>query len=405
MITERHMIPDSKNLIVLIHGFVGGEETWVKADGSMPFISQLLEDEEVRENFTIGTYEYHTDLVTLFPKTKAFLGMATGKKNPYNLPIERIAELLQTILTYRYNTYENIVLIGHSMGGLVAKRCVLDDIAKNSSTRVKLYVSLATPHNGSDLATIGTALVANIQIKALKPLSQSVTSMGNDWVQCKTLPKRLYAQGSYDVIVPRESSVPFDRETQEVIFCDEDHSSIIVPSTRSIVVDALTKELKEIVKQQKILEIENQESFVDDGRYDEEAFVLKLLMADIHKTLISGTKEAFFQAEFAVRKLDALGVDFGKLIPLYTKLREIYILEFGNYVAGKHSSPDALLTAVHRQIKAEDKTELKTLYTPLQSLQKYGMLHQLADRDTNIWWDKEHDIAKFQDFISKANKQ
>jgi protein SERAC1 len=402
MITERHTVTNSKNLIVLIHGFIGSEKTWVKEDGSMPFINQLLEDDEVQNNFTIGTFEYHSNLVTLFPKTKAFLGMIKGKKSPYNLPIEQIAELLQTVLSYRYDNYENIVLIGHSMGGLVAKRYVLNDIAKNSSSRVKLYVSVATPHNGADLATIGTALIDNVQMKDLQPLSESVTSMGNEWVQCTSLPKRLYAQGSYDRIVPRESSVSFDRDSQEVIYCDEDHSSIIVPNTRSIVVDAITKELKEIIKEQKIKEIENQESFVDDGRYDEEVFVLKLLMADIHNTLVSGTKEAFFHAEFAIRKLDALGVDFGKLVPLYNKIKEIYTIEFGNLLAGKHPNSDALLTAVHQRIKDEDKTNLHTFHLPLQSLQKFGMLHQLADRDLNIWWAKEHNITTFEDFVKKS---
>lgn len=405
MITERHIVPNTKNLIILIHGFIGSNKTWVKEDGTMPFIGQLLDDDEIRDNFTIGTFDYYTNLVTLFPKTKAFFGMLKGKKSPYNLPIEKIAELLQTILDYRYDNYENIVVIGHSMGGLVAKRYVLNDIAKNSSTRVKLYISLATPHNGADLATIGTALIENVQMMDLKPLSESVTSMGNEWVQCTILPKRLYAQGSYDRIVPRESSVPFDRDSQEVIYCDEDHTSIIVPVTRSIVVDAITKELKEIVLDQKIKEIENQESFVDDGRYDEEIFVLKLLMADIHNTLVSSTKEAFFEAEFAIRKLDALGVDFGKLVPLYNKIKEIYTIEFGNLLAGKHPNSDALLTAVHQHIKDEDKTNLHTFHTPLQSLQKFGMLHQLADRDLNIWWAKEHNITTFKDFVENSKSK
>jgi len=41
------------------------------------------------------------------------------------------------------------------MGGLVAKRFILNDIKKNSTSKVKLYISLATPHSGSVLATYG----------------------------------------------------------------------------------------------------------------------------------------------------------------------------------------------------------------------------------------------------------
>jgi pimeloyl-ACP methyl ester carboxylesterase len=185
MITIKHEVNSGKSLIVLIHGFMGSEKTWVKADGTMPFISQLLEDKEVRDNFTIATFDYHSNLMTFFPKVNAMWNYIAGKKNPFNLPIESIAQLLQSQLTYRYDSYENIVLIGHSMGGLVAKRYVLDDILKHSTSRVKLYVSLATPHNGSDLATIGNALIENIQIKALKPLAEGVIKMGNEWFNAK----------------------------------------------------------------------------------------------------------------------------------------------------------------------------------------------------------------------------
>lgn len=400
-----HETKSTKNLIVFIHGFIGDEKTWIKDDKTKPFIDLLLNDYKVSDNFDIGVFQYHSELLTIFPKTKLFIGMLTSRKTPFNLPINEISRLLESQLRYSYSRYQNIVLIGHSMGGLVAKRYVLDDIAKNSMTRVKLYVSLATPHLGSILATYGKTIINNFQIKDLSPLSDSIASMSDEWVKCIQLPKRLYAQGSYDEIVPKASSVPFDRDNQEVVYCDEDHFSIITPTGKSVVVDAVIGELHKLLKEQAIQSIKNGQRFVDTGQYDEETFVLKMLMADIHKTLMSGSKQAFFNAEFAIRKLNAQGVNVEELNPLYEHIKELYIIEFGHFLTGKYQTSDALLNAVHEKILIQDKTYLHSLYQPLQALQKFGMLHQLASVDNDVWWNKEDDITSLEEFTEKLKAQ
>lgn len=405
MITIIHQNKDSKNLIIFIHGFIGGEKTWVTDDGTMPFIGQLLSDAQVKDNFDIGIFKYHTQLLSLFPKVKAILGMLRGKKAATNLPVDEISRLLESQLRYSYSQYDCIVLIGHSMGGLVAKRLILNDIKKYSNTRVKLYTSLATPHDGSVLATYGKNIIENFQVKDLAPLSQTISTMNDEWVQCKNLPKRLYAQGSYDVVVPKESSVSYDRDSQEVIYSDDDHFSIIKPDGKSVVVDAIIKELQMLLTEQSIQSIKAEERFVDTGQYDEEIFVLKMFMADIHATLMSGAKQAFFNAEFTIRKLIAQGVNVNDLTPLYENVKELYIVEFGEYLSGTYKSSNELLTAVHKKILEKDMTYLHTLYQPLQGLQKFGMLHQLASTDSDIWWKKEHDIKSLVEYTEKVKAQ
>lgn len=401
MIKLIHETQNAKNLIIFIHGFIGGEKTWIKEDNSRPFIDLILKDSQIEKNYDIGLFEYHTELLSFFPKTKFVLGLFNGKKNASNLPINEISRLLDSQLKYSYPSYENIILIGHSMGGLVAKRQILDDISKNSNTRIKLYISLATPHSGSNLATVGKTIINNFQVKDLSPLSDSISTMNDEWVKCKQLPKRLYAQGSYDKIVPNVSSVSYDRDNQEIIFSDDDHFSIITPSKKSVVVDAIVKELKDLLLEQTIQSIGIDERFVDSGQYDEEIFVLKMFMADIHSTLMDGSKQAFFNAEFAVRKLIAQGINVKELYPLYEKIKELYTLEFGNLLSGQHTDSNALITAVHAKILKEDKTYLHTLYSPLQALQKFGMLHQLATDDKNIWWAKDNNITTLKEFSEK----
>jgi pimeloyl-ACP methyl ester carboxylesterase len=404
MINFVHNTLDKKNLIIFIHGFIGSEETWIKKDGSRPLIDYIIKDEAIFNNFNIALFEYHTRLLDLFPQSNAILNFLLKNKNPINLPINELSKLLESRIQYTCADYENIILIGHSMGGLVAKRFILDDLKKNTDSKVKLYVSLATPHSGSIIANFGKLLINNVQTKDLSALSESISSMNNEWVQNKNLPKRIYGQGAYDKIVSKESSIALDADSQKVIYSDDDHFSIIVPETKNVIVDALIIELNDFLKQQQIQSIENHEKFSDEGQYDEEIFVLKLIMADIHTTLLSSSKMAFYNAEFTLRKLYSLNVDLNTLEPLYTKIQELYFIEFGELLKGVHKNPDELLTAVHKRIREEDKIYLNSLYQPLQSLQKFGMLQQLAGKDNSIWWDKTHDEKNFEEFKKALDK-
>lgn len=406
-----------KNLILFIHGFIGDEQTWIKkveyyeeiegkkvltVKEKKPFIDLFLQHKEIADNFDIGIFRYYTNLLTLFPKTRRLFKLLAGTKSSRNLPIKELSQLLESQLRYSHSQYENIIFIGHSMGGLIAKRYILDEIEKTSMSKVKLYVSLATPHSGSDFATYGHLLIKNVQVKDLTPLGESIKEMNDEWIQNVQLPKRLYAQGKYDDIVPNVSSVSYDREKQEVIYCDDDHFSIINPSTpKSVIVDAVVNELTTFLNKESIKSIQLGEPFVDSGQFDEEVFVLKMLMADIHATLMGGSKQAFFNAEFAVRKLNAQGVDVKELTPLYEKIKQLYILAFGKYLSGKLPHSDALLTEVHERILTEDRNYLHSLYQPLQALQKFGMLHQLASIDKDIWWAKENNIKTFEEFNEK----
>ncbi|SDS37481.1 PGAP1-like protein [Maribacter dokdonensis] len=394
-------------IAIFIHGFIGNEETWIKQDDSKALIKSLLESEEIKDNLDVGLFLYQTKLLEFFPKlSRLDKTLFKKKKAVKTLPIESIAKILSTQIRYRCAEYENIILVGHSMGGLVAKRFVLDDINENTTSKVKLYISLATPHSGSDLATYGTQIISNAQVKDLAPLSDNIQKLNAEWVQCTSLPKRFYIQGLSDDIVPEASGIALDREKQQPIYSDDDHFSIIVPDNdEDVVVHAIIKELKEFFTKLKIESIENVEEFVDKGQYNNEVFVLKLLLADVHETLIDSSKVAFYSAEFTIRKLTALGVKIEKLVSLYTKIKELYSLEFGDLLSGAHKSPDALFTAVHKRIHSEDKNYLSTLHKPLEALQKFGMLQQLASTDNNIWWAINNNVKDLEEFKEKISKE
>ena len=93
-----------------------------------------------------------------------------------------------------------------------------------------------------------------------------------------------------------------------------------------------------------------------------------------------------------------------KLVSLYAKIKELYALEFGDLINGTHGSPDALVTAIHKRILTEDKNYLSTLHKPLEALQKFGMLQQLASSDDKIWWAINNNVKDLEEFREKISK-
>ena len=71
-----------------------------------------------------------------------------------NIKIEKLSDFLKSSIEVYCSNYENIVLIAHSMGGLISKAYILKDLEEQLNPKVKLFLSLAVPHNGSNWAQI-----------------------------------------------------------------------------------------------------------------------------------------------------------------------------------------------------------------------------------------------------------
>jgi len=68
MIKIIHENPEKVNTIALfIHGFIGGEGTWIKEDESKPLIDSVFTN-GLKEKMDIALFLYHTKLLEFFPK-------------------------------------------------------------------------------------------------------------------------------------------------------------------------------------------------------------------------------------------------------------------------------------------------------------------------------------------------
>ncbi|AUB62099.1 hypothetical protein CSW12_03155 [Bacillus cereus] len=393
------------NLVVFIHGFTGAEETWVNEEGKS-FAEMLLSFEEIQLNYDFAEVIYYSKIMD-FQKAKSAskfiknLFKRSTKAVKKNLEINELAKFVRSLIHYNCESYENIIVIAHSMGGLVAKALVIDEIKNASTKKVKKYISLAVPHSGSNFAVIAGSIFTNPQVIDLEPLSEAVKSLNEDWLRLQdALPSSLYIYGQYDTIVPKTSAVPIGIGDDCIVPCDEDHNSITKPlGADRLCFLAVKKELESFYKKEKIETALEIREFQDTGQLDNEIFVLKLLLAKVHNVLVYDAKQTFFNAEFMQKVLVARGIGISELESLYARIRSIYVLAFGKLLSGEIKSSDELVTEVHKNIKKEDREALSCSISAITYYQKTGMLHQLANRyDKEIQWAIKQGPAEVEEY-------
>ncbi len=389
---------NNKNLIIFVHGFTGSKDTWKNKNGEY-FPDMLLENEDILNNFDVAYFNYYSKFLEIFNSRISNLVLKTiflnkGDKNRKNIDIYSLADFMKSTIRFNCESYDNIIIIAHSMGGLIAKSYIINEIQDFGETKVGLFISLAVPHMGSDLANLAKLINnKNIQIKNLEPLNDIIIELNRNWVKIDH-PKTIYFVGQYDDVVEKTSAIAIDKIKEEIISCDDDHLSISKPSSKKelnfIAVEKRLLEFKDNVSKKKDITVKK---FNDDGRYNDDLFVIKLIVADIDNTLINGAKVNFFNAEYLCKILNASQLK--ALEELYVKIKDLYVLYYGKYVSNEIKSSNELLTKINEAIREDDKLNIsckkyKELFSLISSIHKTGMLHQMANEESeDIYWKKD----------------
>jgi protein SERAC1 len=374
----------NKNLIIFIHGLTGSNETWKNEVTNNTFPDLLLTDTVINNNFDMAYFEYFSSFLNIKEKVGGIKSLfSKDVSSPKNISINEISNVLNTRIDYELEDYDNIILIGHSMGGLIAKRTILKYIDKHS--KIKLFLSLAVPHLGSELATYGDFVTNNIQVAQLRPLSDETISLTSEWMKRYNLPTTKYFRGVYEGIVNKNSSVPMNTKEEDILNIDENHRSISKPKdANSIVIKSTIVILKDFLKNVKVDDIDY--DFITDSNYDDEYFVLKLLIADVHQSMVKNSKKHFYYSE-AIRKIFTSKQDLLVLKELYAKIESIYFNTYALFTSKKIDSSTELVSIVHDKIIEKEQDFLATELSKINGLHKQGMIHQLAnDISKNISW-------------------
>jgi pimeloyl-ACP methyl ester carboxylesterase len=142
----------AKPLIIFIHGMGMDASMWADPvlarvlGGKYP-LSILLGDAEMKSSFH--------DL-----RDQGFSVLAWSQTRPAGPALIAVEELKELVVAYSAKAPAGMVLIGHSRGGLIARRFL-----QECDASIKGIITIATPHKGSSLAK---------WVVSLSPLSAAV---------------------------------------------------------------------------------------------------------------------------------------------------------------------------------------------------------------------------------------
>lgn len=210
--------PENTHLAIFVHGFTGDYlETW----GKLP---QLLQDDPSLDSYDFLFWGYPTKL--FFPSET----------------IETVGEHLKTEIKFPQKPYTKIVLIGHSMGGLVIRSFILQALIDGKGdelNNISEVILFGTPNDGLSKSSFIPKII-NKQIVDMRVASEFITKLRKYWINRvfkadinddynRRLPLVTVA-GLSDRFVPKDSVESFFPNMEVT---DGDHISMVKPQTTS----------------------------------------------------------------------------------------------------------------------------------------------------------------------------
>lgn len=217
--------PDRHRLLVFVHGFNSAKDT---AWGD--FLNLIREDPAFDE-FNIHRFGYPTKLCR----------QVSDIRNQGGL----LASVLESIFTNTKQTYRQVVLVGHSMGGLVILEALLklerDHLQLLKEQDLKI-LTFGTPYQGVENTDVLTLFCDNQQVNDMRALNDKLGELSRNWTQRfnqnptsdgRDTPQiPIYAfRGNKDRFITETSACGYPQTPCEQV--DGDHMSQVKPTSRS----------------------------------------------------------------------------------------------------------------------------------------------------------------------------
>jgi hypothetical protein len=210
-----------ERLILFVHGLGGaGEATWRQA--SVAGFPELIgRDTSLCNEADVAFFEYPTSLFRL-PFTAA----------PSR--VRDLAEGLRSQIEIRYPQYKAIMLVCHSLGGLVARKYLVEEVKRaDAKLRVDKLLLYAVPNHGSALAGIGRHISwRHNQLIQLCRNSELVEELNADWKNL-AIDQRVavrYVVAGQDRVVDKQSAIHLWGNDRVDSILDVGHTSVVKPS-------------------------------------------------------------------------------------------------------------------------------------------------------------------------------
>jgi len=240
LLSQRDPHNKSKVLVLFIHG-LGAPDTWIEPERDW---KKLIEGDSDLGGIDIGIVTYDTSklISSIFDiegEVKIFgKKIIVSKSSPASIDV--LAMELKTILDGSiYRGYKKIIFVGHSMGGLISKRFILNEYIHRQEKleRIGGFISYATPYNGSKFAEFHRIIERfqnHRQIEGLRSNCEFLDDMNRCYADAyqklNSLFTSIYCFGDQDNVVEQGSAVPHMGHTNtyhQAQALPGDHSSIL----------------------------------------------------------------------------------------------------------------------------------------------------------------------------------
>lgn len=227
--------------VIFIHGLGGHyRDTWSCGSDKHLFWPEWLTDKA--SDVCVWSVEYESKAAYFINDTMAFK--------------DRAANIAESLFIKKELKEGEIILIGHSMGGLIIKQIMrishdrkdISEEANKLISRITGTAFIGTPHTGSDLSTIGNMLPVRLAMSLIK-LSPSAATLylyrnnpdlrelnvwSRDWLRQYKIPTLSLGESKTTgvlgwIVKPDSADAGFN---EHLILVDKDHSSICKPDDR-----------------------------------------------------------------------------------------------------------------------------------------------------------------------------
>lgn len=201
----------NEKLVIFLHGFTGDYlNTWEN-------FPALLEGDQILAHFDILMWGYPSNLFSFNPSIET-LGRYIAER------IEGLPE-----------RYKSLVIVAHSMGGLVSRAAVTSALTSNkrhSLLRLKKLILFGTPNEGAEIAKLTSFW--NQQGQEMEPSSEFIEELNDDWISLShdfnlEIPTTVLI-GLEDSYVKPESAKSYFTDVRIV---EGNHVSMVKPSSRN----------------------------------------------------------------------------------------------------------------------------------------------------------------------------
>lgn len=211
-------------LVIFVHGLNSSKKVWGD------FFDLIRGDNDLSRFCDIAEFGYPTSL---------FGGLF--KKTPR---VELIAEGLGTTIEDQHRGHFEIALVGHSLGGLVARHYIVHMLKHGRKSRVRHLWLYATPNLGADLANFGWPMFPwNSHLRALGTKSEFIRRLNEDWnaLEANKHVRVTYVIGGRDRLVSEGSAKHYWGNDCCKVVADRDHFSIVKPQHREDLIYSILK--------------------------------------------------------------------------------------------------------------------------------------------------------------------